>query len=217
MIKAVIFDMDGLMVDSEPLQSLAFEELVKSYGKTPIPHEHGLMQMVGLGGDDNYIMVREKHNIEDNISVLREKRLPIYFKILGEKVTPMPGLLELLKLLKKEEFKTAVASSSHMYQINLVLEKLNIASYFDKLVSGTEMPHHKPSPDIYLEAAKQLDLEPRECVALEDSSVGVQSGNSAGMKVIAVPSTYTITQDLSKADKIVNSLTEVTLDLIHSL
>lgn len=216
MIKAVIFDMDGLMIDSEPLQSKAYELLLNLYGKKPLFNSNGLVQIVGSG--HNSAMLKKKYNLGDEENVIRQKRQKLYQKVLkSEVIKPMPGLNYLLKFLKQNNFKIAVATSSFLEDINVIFSKLNIFPYFNVLVTCEDVTNGKPAPDIYLEAAKRLNIKSTECLVLEDSESGVTAGKSAGMKVIAVPNKFTKDHDFSKADLIVNSLNNIDWKIISTI
>ncbi|MBU2632478.1 HAD family phosphatase [Patescibacteria group bacterium] len=217
-LKAVIFDMDGLMLDTEPAMSASYEAVIKEYGKKPIfDSKTGLLHQVGLG---KVIMnqILEKHNIKEDIEILRQKRRSYYLKIMEKKeLLLMKGLTKIINLLKAKNIKLAVASNSNIGGIKRNLKKIKLNSFFEVLSSGEQVENYKPYPDIYLETAKRLNLAPSECLVLEDSESGVESGKAAGMKAIAVPSKYTKHQDFSKADLIVNSLEEITWEKIQKL
>jgi HAD superfamily hydrolase (TIGR01509 family) len=217
-IRGVVFDMDGLMFDTEPVMSKSYELLIKEYGKEPIfDPKTGLIHHIGLG---KVIagLVKEKHGIEEDVEILRQKRRVIYYQILErDGLKTMPGLLKLLKLLKNKNISIALASNSPLKSILFNLRVSKVDKYFNEIISGENVNNHKPHPDVYLEAAKNLGLNPSECLALEDSQPGVESGKAAGMKVIAVPSKYTKHQDFSKADLIVNSLKDINWNIISSL
>ena len=217
MVKAVIFDMDGVMIDSEPIQSKAFAEVLKQYKKEPQYNEEGIVQTVGIRSRDNWERLKAKYNIDEETNILIEKRRQIYQKLLKSEIKPMPGLINFLKLLKKHNLKIAVASSSNIKHIMLVLSSLNIAYYFDVIVSGESVKKGKPYPDIFLETAVQLKITPVECLVLEDAELGVLAGKKAGMKVIAVPNKFTKKHDFSKADLIVDSLEKINWSIIKNL
>lgn len=137
--------------------------------------------------------------------------------LLKNKLPVMEGFIELLKNLNENYIKTAIASSSHMEIIQIVVSRLKIDNYLNNLISGEELKRGKPYPDIFLEAAKKLNTDPAECVVFEDAESGVIAGKRAGMKVIAVPNQYTKSHNFSKADKIVASLKEINLKMLENL
>jgi len=217
-IKAVIFDMDGLMFDTEPVTSKSYEKLIREYGKEPIfDSKTGLVHQAGLGKVLTSL-IKEKHNIDEDIEVLRQKRRKIFRQILEkEGLEAKPGLLKLLNLFKSKKTKIALASNTSYESIKFNLRKAKISKYFKEIIAGEHVGNYKPHPDIYLEAAKRLGFDPSKCLVLEDSQFGVESGKAAGMKVIAVPNKYTSHQNFSKADLILNSLEDITWETILSI
>ncbi len=217
MIQAVLFDMDGLMIDSELIQSQSFEKVLKEYGKKPIYNKQGIVHTVGIKAGDNWKFLKEKYGIEEKVDVLLEKKRKIYVDLLTKNLFPMPGLIALLDDLEKHAVRKVVVSSSAKKHIELVITRLAIQKYFETLLSGEDVERGKPAPDIYLEAAKQLTIAPSDCMVLEDAASGLQAAKSSGMKVIVIPNKYTAHQDFTDADKIVNSLTELSWSIIENL
>ncbi|MFA6533148.1 MAG: HAD family phosphatase [Patescibacteria group bacterium] len=217
MIKAVIFDMDGLMIESENLQSEAFGIIIKKYEINPIKQANGLIQTPGLSERANWEILKKKHNLKEDTDILIKKRNPIYLDILKKNIVSKPGLIKLIKLLRNEQILLAVASSSGIEHIESVLGKLVITKEFNAVVSGQFIKNSKPAPDIFLEAAKQLGVKTNECLVLEDAESGVEAGHRAGMEVIAVPNKYTKDNDFSKADLTVKSLESIDLSIINML
>jgi HAD superfamily hydrolase (TIGR01509 family) len=216
MIKAVIFDMDGLMINSEPIQSKGFELLLREYHKKPIYHTNGLVHVVGTHG--NCAKLKIKYQIDEELDILKQKRQQFYQKLLkSEVIKSMPGLNSLLKFLKKNDLKIAVATNSFLEDIKVIFPKLKILSYFNVFVTCEDVINGKPAPDIYLKAAKRLNIKPAECLVLEDSETGVSAGKNAGMKVIAVPNKFTKNHDFSKADLIVKSLNNIDWKIISTI
>ncbi|MFH1752485.1 MAG: HAD family phosphatase [archaeon] len=216
MIKAVLFDLDGTMVEAEDLHSKAYETIIKEYGKKPVFDENGVTHVPGLKEKDTWIMLKEKLEINEDVKVLIEKRNKVYLKLI-QGIKARQGLIELLELLENKNLKLAVASSGVSKNIQTVLELLKVKHFFQVIVSGQFVEKSKPEPDIFLEAARKLEVKPEDCLVLEDAQVGVEAGFNAGMKVIAVPNKFTLKHDFSKANKIVNSLKEINWELITSL
>lgn len=210
MLEAVLFDMDGVLINTEPIQSKAFEVVLREYGKQPIFNKTGVIQKVGVREKDNWDFIKTIHGLEEDTAVLMKKRGKIFLDLLGQKLTPQPGLMNLLLMLDKHHIKMAVASSSAFGHIETVLSGLNIRQYFAAVVSGQFLPRGKPYPDIFIEAAKELAVNPRYCLVLEDSQTGVEAGKAAGAKVIAVLNEFTVDQDISKADLVIPSLQDIT-------
>lgn len=208
MIKAVIFDMDGLIIDSEPIESKSLEILLRKYGKTPEYQESGLIHTVGTAGN-TYNVLKEKYKLDDDIKVLRRKKRRIYTNLLKRDLIPFKGFSELITILKNRKIKTALASNRNRRHLKLILKLMGIINLFDVIVGPSAKRKHKPSPDIYLTTAQKLNVYPDNCIVLEDSETGVTAGKAAGMKVIAIPNKYTKNQNLTKADIVVDSLEHI--------
>ncbi|MDO8658383.1 MAG: HAD family phosphatase [Candidatus Levybacteria bacterium] len=217
MIKAVIFDMDGVIIDSEPINSKSWEKLLSERDITPILSSSGLIHEVGPVGNETYKEIMKRHNIKDNVKTIRKRRRELFEELLKEKLTPNSGFLKLIKLLKKEKIKTAVASNRLIKHVHLILENLGVKNFFKVIVGPNPTLKYKPAPDIFLQTAKELDVKPWQCVVIEDSETGILSAKAAGMKVIAVPNKYTKHHNFSKSDKIVNSLSDITVSMLNNL
>lgn len=216
-IKAVIFDMDGLMIDSEPIQSKSFESVLTEYGIQPEYQKNGLIQIIGVRAGDNWKRIKELHQIPESIDVLLEKKQKTYIELLKENIKPSDGLIDLLKLLREQDLKMAIASSSSMEHIMLIINSLEISDYFDEIVSGDDVVNGKPDPEIFLKAAENLNIPPEHCLVLEDAETGVQAAHAAGMKIIAVPTHHTLSHNFSKADIIIKSLADIDMRMLNKL
>lgn len=217
MPEAILFDMDGLMINTEPIQSKAYEVILREYGKQPIFYNTGVIQKVGVREKDNWELIKTAHGLEEDTAILMGKRGKIYLEILEQNLIPQPGLLDLITMLNTHNIKMAVASSSALDQIEAVLGGLGIRQHFAAVVSGQFVPRGKPYPDMFLEAAKKLAVNPKNCVVLEDAQTGVEAGKAAGAIVIAVPNEFTADQDVSKADLVVSSLYDITWEKLKLL
>ena len=209
-IKAVLFDMDGLMVDTESLATEAFIHSAKKQGYDMTKEE--TLLVLGFTTKsiyefwENYFKnsdVSGKQLVDDHYKYIEN----ILFTTGPRK---MPYIEELLKYLKESNYKVAVASSSNMNHIINNMEKTGLKKYIDEFASGAEVENGKPAPDVFLLAAKRLGVKPEECLVLEDSKAGVIAGSSAGAKVIMVPDMFKPDEVCKeKAYRIVNNLGEV--------
>ena len=209
-IKAVLFDMDGLMVDTESLATEAFIHSAKKQGYDMTKEE--TLLVLGFTTKsiydfwENYFKnsdVSGKQLVDDHYKYIED----ILFTTGPRK---MPYIEELLKYLKNSNYKVAVASSSSMNHIINNMEKTGLKKYIDEFASGAEVENGKPAPDVFLLAAKRLGVKPEECLVLEDSKAGVIAGNSAGAKVIMIPDMFKPDEVCKeKAYRIVNNLGEV--------
>lgn len=215
MIKAVIFDMDGVIVDTDSLQSKSWEWIIKQHNKEPIKNRNGVVHTIGIKATDNWEQLKQKHGILKEKASAFEKRGKYYLQLLQKNVRSKPGIISLLKLLHAKNIKTAIASSAGMVHIETVVENLKIKQYFCVLFSGQSVSRGKPYPDTFLETAKLLQVKPEDCLVIEDAESGVLAAKSAGMKVIAIPTKFTRNQDFSQANLVLNNLTEVSEDILN--
>lgn len=207
MIKAVIFDMDGLMIDSEPFHYEAFNEIFKKFGKE-LPQEDNNTYFVGISDDDAAPKMIEKYNLPiEPKDLVREKQ--VVFQELIKNITPQPGLMELLNTLQEKGYKKAIASSTALDDIEIIISALGITRYLDGYFSAQQVLHGKPAPDLFLYAAEKLGVQPKECVVLEDAPAGITAAKAAGMVRYAIPSRETKGKDFSSATKVLASLHEV--------
>ncbi len=217
MIQAFIFDMDGVIIDSEPLHFSADKMLLQEFGVTITDEE--LHAYVGTTDRLMWSELKEKYNLQLSLDELLARQKQYKRQVFtGRELQPVKGINELLGDLKKKGIPTGLASSSARDFIELILQKLKIRAYFQAVVSGEEVENSKPAPDIFLQAAKLLNAAPANCVVLEDSEHGVKAAKAAGMKCIAYRNPSSGRQDLSAADKIVTTLENLNyLDLFPTV
>ena len=195
------------MIDSEPFHLKAFNSVLNQYGKTLTEKDN--QQYIGLSDADAAADMVKKFKLPVTAADLALQKAKSYQKILTGNVKAQGGLKELLKKLKSDNYKLAVASSSRKEEIQTVLKKLDIEKFFKVVVSGDEVALGKPHPEIYLTTAQKLSVSPEECLVLEDAPNGVKSAKAAGMVCFAVPSRETKGQNFSNADRIFGSLKEI--------
>jgi beta-phosphoglucomutase family hydrolase len=208
MINALIFDLDGVLIDSEPMHCRADNQLLKELGiETP---ENYLDRFAGWTDAAMWAAIKTDYNITKSIAGLKELQLPIKLKLLQEgEFHPIPGAVELLEQIKTAGIPIAIASSSPKLFIETVLKKIKIEPYFDFLVSGEEVERSKPEPDIFLKAAQLLNVNPSQCLVVEDSKSGTLAAKKAGMVCIGYWNPNSGNQDLSAADIIISDFNEI--------
>jgi len=213
MITTVIFDLDGLLADTEPLHCRAYQDALQCAG-------------IALSEDD-YVehWVRSGKGIAEWIAerglgldppALRAVKAQRYVELLASSLRPMDGAIDLLEKLYGKK-TLALASSSYRDAVDGVLQGLDIGRYFKAVVSGLDVPRVKPAPDIFLAAAERVGALPSECVVVEDAEKGVLAAAGAGMACIAVPNAQTRDHDFAKAARVCRSLTEIDLAMIDAL
>jgi beta-phosphoglucomutase family hydrolase len=186
MIKAVIFDMDGVISDTQPLHSKVEEALLREYG-VRLPASEITARFAGYSDKQFYEEVFAEHGVTnvnpaDAIREVWERK----FAAAKGNVKPIPGVENLVRSLKKRGMKLAVASASVPEFIRLVLSELGLEECFDAVTSSVEVEKGKPAPDIFLLAAKKLGVPPKECVVIEDGRNGMVAAKKAGMKCIGL-------------------------------
>jgi HAD superfamily hydrolase (TIGR01509 family) len=194
-LQAIIFDMDGLMLDTERIALRVLAEAAHSLSY-PWREEIGLA-MVGLNARDSDAVVRNFLGSEYSADDLRESFTARYEAVIATEIIPLKsGLLELLDWVEAQRLGKAVATSTYKARALFKLERAGIASHFDFVVGGDEVAKGKPAPDIFLAAAAALGAEPKNCLVLEDSAPGVRGALAAGMQVIMVPDMLAPTQEI---------------------
>jgi HAD superfamily hydrolase (TIGR01509 family) len=215
-IAAVVFDLDGVLVDSEAVWDDVRRRFTEENGGRW--HEDAQREMMGMSSVEWSRYVRDRLGVDmdpkristavaDRVADLYRERLPL-----------LPGAVQAVRSLATE-WPLAVASSSNRHVIDLVIEVAGLKEEFRAMVSSEEVGSGKPAPDVYLEAARQLEVDPRACAAIEDSTNGIRSAGAAGMSVIAVPNRdYPPDPEaLGRVDRVLESLVELTPDLVRSI
>jgi HAD superfamily hydrolase (TIGR01509 family) len=207
MIRALIFDMDGLMVDTEPLYWEVARELARNCGKEV--SDDTLRKMMGRSRIESMRIFAEACGIDsrapEDLLVEREE---LMLQRYGRGVEPMKGLHEILNQFRGR-LRFAVATSSPRKFTDVLLPALDVANEFEVVQTGDQVTHGKPHPEIYRRCMSRLGVDGRESIVLEDSKAGAMSGKSAGAYVIAVPSHLTAIEDFSQvANARVNDLFE---------
>jgi HAD superfamily hydrolase (TIGR01509 family) len=216
LIKAVLFDLDGLMVDSEPHALATWHEVMARRGVRL--DQATIDAMLGQRQIETARMLVERLGLPDDPHALGQEKSDLQIARLDGNVTAMPGLFALLDALDARGLKRAIASSGMRRYVLAVLRSIDCADRFEIVVTGEDVINGKPAPDVFLRAAERLSVDAAACVVLEDAPNGVAAAKAAGMTCIAVPNDFTRSLDLSAADIILPSLFGVrdALDLLLS-
>lgn len=209
---ALIFDMDGVMVDSNPFHLRKWEKLLNEHGipfdleelpKQIVGHRNGELLRTFFGPG---LTAEERRALIEEL----EEKFRVAFK---PHAAPLPGLRELIVQASEAGIAMAVASSAMRKNVEFVVDALGLRPYFRFLLNGDEVTHAKPDPEIYLKAAGKLGFDPGQCVAFEDSFVGIEAVKNAGMKCVAIGSSFPL-EDLrqTRADRVVASFLELDLE-----
>lgn len=209
----VIFDLDGVLIDSEGLYYRAYSEVLKPYGVV-VSREEYEDHWIAQGTGPEYIVA--KHNLPIAPDEMRQLRSPIYLRLLETEVTLMPYVKEALTSLYPHCALT-VATNSNREHLDAILRKFELDRFFPLTVARQDYQNAKPHPDAFLTAAQKLGLAPTQCVVIEDTYRGVQAAVAAGIQCIAVPNEYTSRNDFSGASVVLPSLRELTPSMVRSL
>jgi len=216
MLKAVIFDMDGVIIDSEPMHRVSNGILFKSLGFSISDEETN--NFVGISNALMWHTLKQKHGLKQTIQELCELQRKGLIQYFREAVkNPIEGVVELMDCFIANGIPLGLASSSSEELIRLVLDKLNITDKFSCIISGDNVERGKPEPDIFLEAARKLNEEPSDCLVIEDSANGIKAAKAAGMKCIGFRNPSSGKQDLSMADLVIDSFLKLDMSKINSL
>lgn len=207
--EAVIFDMDGVIVNSEPFYVEVEQANFRQLGLNISVEEHQTYQ--GTATDLMWKLVKERHNLTEPLDKLVEMSNSLvtpFFNSL-ETIEPMPGVAKIIKGLSNEAVPLALASSSYADVIEIILRKTRLKPYFDVVVDSKLAGASKPEPDIFLLAAAKLNVAPDKCIVIEDSTNGIRAAKRAGMYCIAFAGPGSELQDQSGADEIISSFSDL--------
>jgi beta-phosphoglucomutase len=207
--EAIILDMDGVIVNSEPFYVEVEQANFKQLGLDISVEEHQTYQ--GTATDLMWTLIKERHGIEQPLEKLVEMSnslvTPFFHSL--ETIEPMPGVREYIVKVKEQGIPLALASSSYAEVIEIILQKTGLKSYFDAVVDSKMAGASKPRPDIFLLAAQKLGVAPEKCIVIEDSTNGIRAAKLAGMYCIAFAGPGSELQDQSEADEIIKEFSEL--------
>jgi len=198
MINRIIFDMDGVLIDSEPIHQRVNQAFFTKLG-VPVTREFYQKNFIGLPVEQMLIYLKEEYALEHSVGdMLEECGRLLYEDFEASALVPADGVKELLAALKGEGYRMAVGSSSAPRLIELIVKKLGLGEYFDHLVSGYQVERGKPHPDLFLKIAEIFRVSPGSCAVIEDSALGLEAAWRAGMKAVGVDNPES-NQDMSRA------------------
>ena len=208
-IKGIIFDMDGVLVDTERISFKFWEKSFEKYGYKYSMDTH--LSLIGRNNNSIRNILGETFGTEFPLDEICNYKSESMIKYLLEEGTPLKiGVFELLDFLRKSNYKIAVATSTYKERAIQRLESVGIKEKFDDMVCGDEIEYSKPNPEIFLKAAEKLGLKPEECIVIEDSPAGVEAGYKGGMTVINVPDMKTPDEEMKKYSSLIcNNLLDV--------
>lgn len=213
MISGVIFDMDGVLVDSEAFIARAAEAMFKE--KNLDVKLDDFLPFVGTGEDRFIGGVAEKYNFPIDIQECKKRSYEIYAEIVKGELKTLPGVMDFIGICRKRNLKMALASSADDFKVRVNLDATSIPeNSFDVIVCGSDVKNKKPSPDIFMEAASRLGVQPEKCLVVEDAVSGVSAAISAECRCLALSTSFS-RNDLRKADWIANDLSTAPSDCLE--
>ncbi|MEB2786703.1 HAD family hydrolase [Algoriphagus persicinus] len=215
MLKAVIFDMDGVICHTNPFHSIAFQQFFAKRNLNPTQAEYAEHM---YGKNNGYILSHFLgRKIEgEELALLEEEKEGLFREIYKSEVDPITGFMDFFEKLKTEDLLTAVATSAPRENLELIISTLGIGSQMQSQLASEDVVKHKPDPEVYLKSAKRLGVNPENCLVFEDSFSGASAGINAGMKVVGVLSSHS-KQELPNCDLYIEDYQNLNIIQINQL
>ncbi|GAB2556401.1 HAD family hydrolase [Spirosoma aerophilum] len=216
-MKAVIFDMDGVIVDTNPHHRIAWRDYYQRYGKT-LSDEDFVQYVSGKHNDDilKHLFAGQDLTADESKRLAHEKEA-LFRELYQHEITPIEGLIPFLKVLKEAGIRTAVATSAPVENLDFIMDALGIRTYFDVLLNESMVSHPKPDPEIYQKAMSMLGVEPTDSVIFEDSMTGIQAAKAAGATVVGMATTQSPDELWPFVDDVAHDFTAMTVDRLEKL
>jgi len=206
--------MDGVIINSEPLHHKVEREIVEELGGKLSDEE--VASFVGTTDYNMWSKIKKKFNLELSVEELIEMKKERFMKEIDE-IQLVPNFIDFMLSLYKKGYLMAIASSNNRKIVDTIVNKFQLYKYMKFIISGEEVKRSKPDPEIFLTAAKKMNVTPSDCIVIEDATNGVKAAKAAGMKCIGLKNTDTGKQDLSEADLIIENFNELSLDTLKNL
>lgn len=203
-VRAVVFDMDGLMFNTELVFNATGTELLRRRGKTP--HPELFARMMGRRAPDAFAAMIELMELTETFEELREESEAIFASLLEDILAPMPGLFTLLERIEAAGLPKGVATSSSRRYLEEMLGRFDLLDRFHMTLGAEDVTHGKPHPEIYLKAARRLEIDPAEMMVLEDSEAGTRAAAAAGAQIISIPHEHSSAHNFEVATAIARRL-----------
>ncbi|GAB3919848.1 HAD family hydrolase [Larkinella terrae] len=217
-MKAVLFDMDGVIVDTNPHHRLAWRSYFERYGK-PLTDADFVQYVSGKHNNDilSHLFPDRSLSLTEARQLAAEKEA-LFRELYLPDIQPVAGLAGFLQLLRNSGIRTAVATSAPVENLDFVMDTLNLRAYFDVLLDESKVSHPKPNPEIYQKGMQLLSVEPNESVIFEDSTTGIRAAKAAGAYVIGLTTTDSAKELISAgADEVIGDFTELSPDRFQEL
>lgn len=210
--RLVIFDMDGVVIDSEPIHMSILNSVCAQWGEPLTSEEYD--SLIGKSDKETWDFISERYHISKNnnhIGRLYSAKVTDFYRS-GAVLPVVKNVPELLAKLKNENIFCAIGSSSSNYNLELKIERTGLRGYFNVIIGGEDVRQAKPAPDIFLLAAQRMKIHPRDCAVIEDSTVGVLAAKKANMFCIGYRNASGAHQNLADADLVIRDISELWID-----
>jgi beta-phosphoglucomutase family hydrolase len=214
MNQGIIWDLDGVIVDSAPFHFEAWREFAAVKGR--VYTEEDFRKTFGMRNEDILLYIFEEKLEQGVLETWSDEKEGRFRDLIRRSVEPLPGVITLVRALDMAGYQQAIASSAPLENIHLILNSLAILDFFDAIISGEDVARGKPDPEAFLKAARVMSLDPERCLVIEDAAVGIEAAKRAGMKSIGVTNTLP-RKKLALANRVVRSLEEVDPKMIAQL
>jgi beta-phosphoglucomutase len=211
---AVLFDMDGVIVDTNPFHKIAIRQFCAKYG-FELSEDDMIKRVYGRTNTD-WITNLFGSLTRDELFAYADEKESLFRELYGPHLAPVPGLIDFLKLLKSENITAAIATSAPPANLHFIVEGLNIGAYFQTMLDETYVTKGKPDPEIYIKTAAAVGLPNAQCIVIEDSLSGIAAGKAAGSKVIGITTTHT-REEMANTDLVIDDFTQLSVAQLLAL
>ena len=213
-LEAVLFDMDGVIIDSEPLWTEAERRFL---ARRMLEYSPQLKTaMMGRDAREADRLLIKHYRLSEGVEEVIAERKQLVTELFKRQLQPVPNVLQLLRSVRESGIKTGLASSSPEQLVELAVEKLGITELFDFIISGDQVAQGKPAPEIYLTAAEKIGVDPENCLVIEDAPLGIAAAKAAGMCCLAI-SMNVVESELAAADRVVRGFDKVDVQSLQEL
>lgn len=213
---AVIFDLDGTILDNEEIYDAAFCSVLEKYGVPQKSLAGNHNHIPGIGLSANWKKLKEQYKIKAEIQTLVHETQDAYHARISPNLV-RPGFYELHQALREEQILTALTTSNDWWLVEDELQDIGLDTFFDTTVTADEVINNKPAPDLFLVTARKLQVEPEECIVIEDSEAGIKAAKTAGMFTIAIDGINSTEDGKRTADAEISSFETLTPDKLNAL
>ncbi len=212
---AIIFDMDGVLLDSMCIVFQTLNQMLEPYGKTIEPEDYS--KYSGTNAQGLTDLLKKEFDIDFEVDYVRTESTRLQLELLRKEGKATPGVIDFIKELKENNISFGIGTSSPKERAYETLKAIGISKYFDVIVHGDMIEHHKPHPETFTRVADQLGMEYSNCIVFEDSESGIEAAHRGGMKAVGVRTKSHPDADLGNADYIIDSFENISLETIKKI